>query len=181
MAKPPITFIPKVSGEVPWHTAHHITLLYQKLNGLALTVSQIQQGTTTTDETINETGGGGGGGLPSMVGGVNDQAGQTAYTTMPSDNGTLIILNDASAIAVTLGVAATTPWFTVLANLGTGTATLTPATGTISYFANPGAASMPLIGGQWAWVGFDGTNFWAATTADGSGTAFRWSTIFAGG
>lgn len=159
------TFVPKVSGEVPWEVAHHITLLYQKLNGIAQAVVQAHTAaqSTTTIEQVTSGGGSGGGGSTAVVGSVNDQAGVTAYTTMPSDNGALIILSDASPIAVTLGISATTPWFTVITNMGAGLATLTPTAGTISYFGNPAAASMPLKGGYWAWVGYDGSSFWAAS------------------
>jgi hypothetical protein len=160
------SFVPKVSGEVPWEVAHHITLLYQKLNGIAQAVVQAHTAaqSTTTIEQITAGGGSSGGGGSAVVGAVNDQAGVTAYTTMPSDNGALIIFDDASPIAVTLGISASVPWFCVLVNMGAGLATLTPASGTISYVGNPAAASMPLSTGMFAWVGFDGSEFWAAVT-----------------
>ena len=55
-----------------------------------------------------------------------------------------------------------------MANQGAGTATLTPSvsgavTPTISYAGNPGAASMPLLGGYCAIVAYDGANWWAYT------------------
>lgn len=100
------------------------------------------------------------------IGYVNDQSGVTAYTTVQSDYGKYIILDDASAIAVTLSVsssspAITVPWFTSILNYGAGTATLTPITGTISYDNNLSAASMPVPQGCVAVVVYDGTNFWA--------------------
>jgi hypothetical protein len=112
------------------------------------------------------------------IGFVNPQQGVTIYATQPSDEGALIILSDASPIAVTLTSAGsipgiTLPWYTFFLNLGSGTATLTPATGTISYPGNLGAASMPVIAEAMALVYFDGTNFWAATViagVSGSGT-----------
>jgi hypothetical protein len=156
-------FVPAISDEVPWATAHHLRLLYQKLNGVATAVVSLHTASTSTTTTVAETTSGGGGGTVATVGTVNDQAGNTAYTTMPSDSGSIIILNDASPVAVTLGIGISTPWFCWFTNLGAGTATLTPAAGTISYFANPAAASMPLKGGYWACIGFDGASFWAAS------------------
>ena len=111
------------------------------------------------------------------IGFVNPQQGVTTYATQPSDEGALIILSDASPIAVTLTSSGsipgiTLPWYTFFLNLGSGTATLTPATGTISYPGNLGASSMPVVAEAMALVYFDGTNFWAATVAalSGSGT-----------
>jgi len=100
---------------------------------------------------------------PLTIGFVNNQTGNTSYTTFPSDYGSCIVLNDASPIAVTLTAETTIqlPWYATFLNLGTGTATLTPASGTISYYGNIAAASMPILQGFYATVGFDGTNFWA--------------------
>jgi len=100
------------------------------------------------------------------IGYVNDQTGVTAYTTQQSDYAKYIILDDASAIAVTLSVASsapaiTLPWYTNFLNFGIGAATLTPITGTISYQGNLAAATMPVPYGCAAVVVYDGTNFWA--------------------
>lgn len=100
------------------------------------------------------------------IGYVNDQTGVTAYTTVQSDYAKYIILDDASAIAVSLSVgssapAITLPWFTNFMNFGVGTATLTPISGTISYEGNLAAASMPVPQGCAAVVVYDGSNFWA--------------------
>lgn len=98
---------------------------------------------------------------PQNSGFVNNQTGVTAYTTLQSDSGSLIVLNDASPIAVTLSVLASAPgiqlpWATRFFNNGSGTATLTPATGTIN-----GSASYSLTAGNSISVYCDGTNFWA--------------------
>ena len=103
---------------------------------------------------------------PQNSGFVNNQTGVTAYTTLQSDSGNLILLNDASAIAVTLSTSLVAPgvqlpWSTTFLNLGAGTATLTPASGTISYAGNFGAASMPVASGAKVRVWYDGTNFYA--------------------
>jgi hypothetical protein len=113
------------------------------------------------------------------IGFVNPQQGVTSYSTVPSDEGALILLSDASPIAVTLTSAGSVPgiilpWYAYFLNLGTGTATLTPASGTISYPGNISATSMPVATGTFALVYFDGTNFWASSivypTVTGSGT-----------
>lgn len=101
---------------------------------------------------------------PQNVGFVNNQTGVTAYTTQQSDSSSLIVLDDASPVAVTLNAAASTPgitipWSAAFLNLGAGTATLTPASGTISYAGHLSAASMLIAQGQFALVWFDGTNF----------------------
>jgi hypothetical protein len=100
------------------------------------------------------------------IGYVNDQTGVTAYSTVQSDYAKFIILDDASAIAITLSVgssapAITVPWYAVFLNFGAGTATLTPIDGTISYQGNLAVASMPVAQGSAATVAYDGTNFWA--------------------
>ena len=90
---------------------------------------------------------------------VNDQTGATAYTTQQSDYGNEIVLNSASPIAVTLNTQGTAPgiqlpWYTYISNQGSGTATLTPASGTIN-----GGASLGVPGGSFGILFFDGTNF----------------------
>jgi hypothetical protein len=93
---------------------------------------------------------------PNVIGSVNDQTGATSYSTAQSDYGAFILLSDSSAISVTLtgSPVIQLPWFCTFINSGTGTATLTPASGTINE-----ASSFPLLGGQVVTVVFDGTNF----------------------
>lgn len=98
---------------------------------------------------------------------VNNQTGQTSYTTQTGDAGAIIILDDAASIAVGLNYSVATNWATVIANYGTGAATATPvsvpsgATSTITYPGNIGASSMPIPSGYAASLYFDGNNFWA--------------------
>ena len=108
---------------------------------------------------------------PLIIGFVNDQTGNTSYTTLPSDYGSCIVLNDASPIAVTLTAETTIqlPWYASFLNFGTGTATLTPASGNISYPGNLAAASMPVATGQIGFVWFDGINFQADVLSLSSG------------
>lgn len=120
------------------------------------------QSTSSTTTIIQSGGSGGGGGSSPVVGGVNDQSGQTTYTTVDGDNGVLLVLSDASPISVTLS-SATAPYFIFIANIGTGDATLTPVSGTISYAGNSGAASLPLKADYACIVFYDGTNWWGFT------------------
>jgi hypothetical protein len=110
--------------------------------------STASQNVSSTSETIITEG--------SAVGTVNDQTGNVSYTTQQSDYGAFILLSDASPIAITLASSPviTLPWYATFLNTGTGTATLTPETGTIN-----GSANFSLLGGQVVTVIFDGTNF----------------------
>lgn len=165
---------PTISPSVPWDTRIHLQQIYQKLGnhvqGISLLSTKVSALTGSDTSTVIETiggGGGGGGSTATPVGQVNNLTGLVSYMTQAGDNGALIVLSDASPIAVTLA-AGSVPYFVMVANLGSGTATLTPAappsgTSTISYAANPGAASMPLLGGYGAIIGFDGNNWFALT------------------
>jgi hypothetical protein len=125
--------------------------------------------TATAAAAAATTGNNGGGSqtviLPAqnVIGVVNDQSGETSYSTLPSDYGAFIVLEDASPIAVTLstGPMIQLPWFAVFVNMGAGTATLTPATGTISFGTTLGASSFSLPGGSAATIGYDGADFLA--------------------
>ena len=96
--------------------------------------------------------------FPSL-GTVNNQTGVTAYTTLPSDNGALVVVNDASPVAITLGYVPATPYFVDISNQGTITATITPTQGTIN-----GLASITLAPGGLIDLYFDGTN-WESSQA----------------
>jgi hypothetical protein len=85
---------------------------------------------------------------------VNDQTGQTAYTTQTTDNKLLVIFDDASPVALTLNSVVTAPWMTFVLNLGAGLVTATPSSGTINGNANQEFVSAGMIF-------YDGTNFWA--------------------
>ena len=141
-----------------------ITALNSKVEGVKSSVASTAGSTSGASETIvigNST-------SPS-IGAVNDQSGVTAYTTLQSDYGSEIQLNDASPIAVTLSTLSTNPgiqlpYFTTINNLGTGTATLTPPSPALIN----GASSLAVPGGQFAIIYFDGTNFTANLGASGS-------------
>ena len=95
-----------------------------------------------------------------VIGTVNNQTGVTAYSTLQSDYGAFLIFNDASPVAVTLSTLSTSPaialpWFASFINSGTGTVTLTPATGLIE-----GGATFQIHASNAITVVFDGTNFY---------------------
>lgn len=123
-----------------------IAALKTKLD--ALTTTSTSSGSITTTNIIN------GGSSFTGLGTWNDQSGVTAYTTTPGDNGVLLVVSDASPVAVTLSSAVSTPYFFFITNFGAGTATLTPDSGTID-----GGASVDLLEHYFAMVIFNGTNW----------------------
>ena len=172
---PILTFAPKIDPEAPAWLRQHLNLIYQKLGNhtqaFGIIAGKLSPSSPAAAQTVQEiinASGGSGSIIPPPPGGVNNKTGVTSYATVAGDNGLLIVFSDASAIAVTL-TTQTQPWFAWIANQGAGTATLTPATGTISYAGNPGAASMALDGGYSCLVAFDGTDWWAWTEPAGTG------------
>lgn len=97
-----------------------------------------------------------------VIGTVNNQSGVTSYTTLPSDYGSFILLNDASPIAVTLSglPMIQLPFFVAFLNFGTGSATIIPASGLIN-----GAANFVLPGNNGITVSYDGVNYYAEPTS----------------
>jgi hypothetical protein len=144
-----------------------IAALKSQLDALGVTVTKVVTTVTTTVGT----------GVTSFntqtgaityfpfLGTVNDQTGVTAYTLLGSDSGVLLVLNDASPVAVSLDSTLPTPFFFFVTNFGAGTATLTPTLGLIN-----GSASYPLLQNASAVVFFDGTNWDATAFLGGSGT-----------
>jgi Repeat of unknown function (DUF5907) len=87
---------------------------------------------------------------------VNQQSG-TSYTVVVDDYGKMILLANASPVAITLPAATTTgfsPFNVLFKNNGAGAVTITPVTGTID-----GAAFLALTSAQSAWIVSDGTNW----------------------
>lgn len=94
---------------------------------------------------------------------LNNQSGNTSYTTLPSDYGAYILFSNSSPIALTLSTASGAiqlPWYCTVLNEGVGLVTATPATGTISYPNNTSAASMSIAQGQAAVLIYNGTNYY---------------------
>ena len=102
---------------------------------------------------------------------LNAQTG-TTYTIAATDIGALVTLNNASAVAVTLPVAAAGTasigsslgfykgWFCYVKNVGAGLVTITPTTSTIN-----GKTTLVLSTGQSAFIDSDGVNYTAITEA----------------
>lgn len=167
------TTAPTVSTDVPFNVRMHLQLLYQKVGSLAQAIvsnassetvaTEVSDGTAVTAGVSSFNGATGAVGFFPNLGAINDQTGATAYSTQVTDSGAVVVLDDASAVAVTLTATVGVPWYAAFVNLGAGTVTLTPSSGTISYGASSGASSMPIPSGQSVVVWFDGTNFWAET------------------
>ena len=111
---------------------------------------------STASETIIQQ-------IVSAYGTLNNQSGNTTYATTQADASAFIILSDASPVAVSLTAAPviTLPFACTILNFGAGTATLTPASGNITYSGNLAAASLVLPQYFAASIAFDGVNFWA--------------------
>lgn len=111
--------------------------------------------TTSTENVTNNT----------IIGGgpVNNQTGVTAYITAQSDNGGLVILSDASPVAVTLNNSVALPWYFFVLNQGAGLVTITPQQGLID-----GAANATLDNGFFLIIFFDGMNFWSCVIPSGA-------------
>ena len=154
---------PQIPESVPQDVALQLRLLYDGINDhdQAITTQQSQLGNlnsmvtaaaaagTSTASTVTVTQIVG----FANLGVVNDQTGQIAYTVQGTDSGSLVVLNDASPIAVTLNSAVVIPYFVFIANQGTGAATLIASSGVIN-----GLSAIP--GNSSAMVFFDGSNWW---------------------
>lgn len=157
---------PAIAESVPFEIRLHLQQIYQKLGnhvqGFSLLNDKVQKitaGATTINESLTVAGGGGGT-VVSSVGLVNNQTGVTSYGTTSGDNGSIIILNDASPISV--GLNGSTPsYFIWFINYGAGLVTFTPFSGTISYGATTGAGTMTLEQGRTCLIAWDGANWWA--------------------
>ena len=172
----PQPYYPQVDREIHPKVTVHLQRIYTAINDLdaavvalnskiapaagTKTTTTVVSPTTATTTTFEQAGvtsfnaiTGAISYFPSM-GQVNYQTGQTSYTTQSSDNGALVVLSDASPIAVSLNTTVATPWYATLVNQGTGLATLTPVSGTINLLP-----SLSLPGNSFTTVYFDGINF----------------------
>jgi hypothetical protein len=150
----------------PWLNQHDkaIVLLNQKLADVVAGKTVIQKVTTTTTGSAVSSGVSSFNGLTGAVsffpslGKVNNQSGVTAYTVQTTDNGALVLLSDASPVAVTLNSVVTAPYLVFITNLGAGTVTLTPTLGNVN-----GGATFTMLQNYTSMVFFDGTNWWASS------------------
>lgn len=90
------------------------------------------------------------------VGSVNDQSGNVLYALQQTDFGALVIVETASPFALSLNSAVTIPFYSVVANLGTGSITATPTLGDVN-----GVATWTIPKSQFALIFYDGRNWWA--------------------
>jgi hypothetical protein len=106
----------------------------------------------------------------------NPQTG-TTYTYLLTDRLKYVSFSNSSSIAVTLPQAGSSGfglnWANVSCDIGTGTATITPTTSTISYTTGTaytsGASSLALSTGQCAWIYSDNTNYFAIVRSGSGG------------
>jgi hypothetical protein len=92
----------------------------------------------------------------------------TAYTIVPQDNAHLLVLGNASPVAVTLNAASSypIPFFLFVQNTGVGTATITPGGGSTI----DGASSLTLTQNQGTILFSNGTNFYTMRGMTGGGS-----------
>ena len=152
-----------------------IIALNAKTEGAKSSAAEIIENLSESSETIIQQ-------VVSLIGYPNNQIGNTAYATKQSDYGAFILFSGSSPIAVTLTtLGILLPWYCSILNFGSGTATLTPASGSITYTSNPAAATMPVAQGNVVSVVYDGTNFWGFTifgSSSGSPSGLDFSQIF---
>lgn len=177
------SYFPQVDKSIDPKVTRHLQETYQAINdhdqaiGLLKTqLDDVVAGKTVIKQTTTVTSSTTTSGVTSFnaatgaityfpnLGSKDDQSGNTTYTLQQSDSGAVVIFSDASAVAVALNPAITTPFFCIVVNWGVGTVTFTPTSpALINYYANLGATSMPLLTGNMAILQFDGTNWNAAT------------------
>ncbi len=183
---PPQPYYPQINKEIDPKITVHLQRIYTAINnhdqaivtlngkvtGTSTTTTAAAATTTVTTSTVIQEAGvisfnsqtGMVSYFPSLAS-VNNQSGHTSYTTVASDNGALIVLNDASPIAVTLNAIVMAPWFTTFSNQGAGTVTITPSSGTINL-----GSSITVPQDSFVTVVFDGFNWWADAPSTGAGT-----------
>lgn len=83
-------------------------------------------------------------------------AAEITYALQTSDFGGLVLIQSGPGFTVSLDSGLMAPYFTTIHDLGTGTVTLAPTTGTLN-----NAASLTLLTNEGAVVYFDGANWWA--------------------
>ena len=167
MSTPPIQYsAPTVAPDVDWEVRRHLQLIYQKLGNhvQAMSLLTARVNAIKTNSTTTSTAPSGGASVPISLGGVNNQEGVTSYETTPGDDGVVLLLNDASPVAVTLNSSVNPNFYLTISNAGAGLVTMTPTTGTI----NGGATSTIPQNGV-SIVIFDGTNWFASAVSAPSG------------
>jgi hypothetical protein len=127
-------------------------------NAIAALNTKVGPAVAAAAATTSTTGGGGTETITANVGGVNNQTGNTSYTIVAADFGSLIICDTSSPFALTLANVVGSPFYAVIENLGTGVVTCTPQSGTVN-----NVSSVELISQQSGLLYFDGADFWITT------------------
>lgn len=164
MGTPAQKYYPQIDKNIPINQVIHFQNLYSAVNDhdqaivtlksqltAAITAAKSATATNTVTTVTNAVT------LFPGIGRVNNQTGATTYTVQSSDNGVLLLVDDASPVAVTLNSMVAPPYLFFLTNLGAGTATLTPTAGTVN-----GGATFAVLQNYTSLVVFDGTNWWAS-------------------
>jgi hypothetical protein len=148
--------------EVHRNTWNAITDLNQAIASLKGQIPAASAATTTATATTSTTAGvtsfnaqSGAISYAPGLGYVNNQSGVTAYVLAATDNGILLVLNDASPVTVTLNSTLARPFTVFITNYGAGAVTLTASSGSVN-----GPTSLPINVSVMA--GFDGTNWWVS-------------------
>jgi hypothetical protein len=157
-----------ISAEVPWDVRVHLQALYKvagnHVQAMSLLTGQIAALKNASSSTTSAPAPSGGSSVPISLGGVNDQSGSTTYTTTVGDDGVVLLLNDASAVAVTLDSSAPPDFYLYVTNFGAGLVTLTPSAGTIN-----GAASFTVPTDGLSLVLWNGTAWYASAVSAPTG------------
>lgn len=161
MGTPAQPWFLQIDKEIPAKITRHLQNLYLGINNHDAAIvaldKKVAAVSTSTTTIINQTTSSTAGTSFPGLGKINNQTGATSYTTQTQDNGILLVLDDAAAVAVSLNSTVSAPYFFFATNFGAGTATLTPTSGTIN-----GSASFALPQYQTTLIVFDGTN-WQTT------------------
>jgi hypothetical protein len=169
MSTPAQPYYPQVDKSVDPKVTVHIQRIYPWLNNndraivlLNSKVAALQKtaaaATTTTTSTTSSSSSSSGGSTNNFtgLGTTNNQEAATSYTLQQTDSGALIVVNDASPVAISLNSVITSPFLCFITNLGAGLCTLTPTTGTVN-----GSASFPLPQNYTAIVVYSASLWWA--------------------
>lgn len=148
--------------ELPARAQHAVRMLFNAIQdhdtaivGLDAKVAALSPSSSTSGGSSSSPSSSSSSTTPSTVGLVNIQTG-TSYTTVASDDGGLLVLNNAAPVTVFLTSTVTPPWFMAFLNMGGDIVTFQPQTGNINSVAS--VELTPNCGGI---LYFDSVNFWA--------------------
>ena len=160
-------YFPQIDQSIDPKVSRHLQNLYTAINQHDLAIIKVNSkasnlqtsaAAASTTEIVSSSSSSSNVNNFTGLGSVNDQESVVSYTLQQSDNGALITISDASAIAISLNSNITSPFFCFLSNLGSSaSATLTPTTGTVN-----GNATFTLLPNSLSVIVFSGGNWWAS-------------------